>query len=214
VLVLQDPDGHRIELVVGQEKTDPLPAPDVPSWNEAGGALRRSTPRRSYHGPSHVLRLGHIVFATRDFRRASDRYETRFGLLRSEEVRDEGGETIGAFYRFDLGDEPADHHALFVFHRPSAPGFLHAAFEVMDLDDLMAGHEHLSGAGAQPYWGVGRHKLGSQVFDYWLDPWGRQLEHWTDGDRLTVDVPTQIVTLDELRAVQWGMRAPLAPRTP
>ena len=33
--------------------------------------------------------------------------------------------------------------------------------------------------------GVGRHVLGAQVFDYWRDPWGHVLEHFTDGDLLT-----------------------------
>ena len=26
--------------------------------------------------------------------------------------------------------------------------------------------------------------LGSQIFDYWRDPWGHTVEHWTDGDLL------------------------------
>ena len=36
----------------------------------------------------------------------------------------------------------------------------------------------------QHMWGIGRHLLGSQVFDYWADPWGRVHEHWTDSDVL------------------------------
>ena len=35
-------------------------------------------------------------------------------------------------------------------------------------------------------WGIGRHLLGSQVYDYWADPWGRVHEHWADTDRLNV----------------------------
>ncbi len=56
----------------------------------------------------------------------------------------------------------------------------------------MAGHEHLKLAGYQQDWGVGRHVLGSQVFDYWRDPWGYRVEHWTDGDVFTADVPTNV----------------------
>jgi len=33
-------------------------------------------------------------------------------------------------------------------------------------------------------WGVGRHNLGAQVFDYWADPWRHVHEHWTDTDLL------------------------------
>ena len=31
--------------------------------------------------------------------------------------------------------------------------------------------------------GRGRHLLGSQVYDYWSDPWGRVHERWADTDR-------------------------------
>jgi hypothetical protein len=56
------------------------------------------------------------------------------------------------------------------------------AFEVLDLDDLMTGNAHLRSAGWKHSWGVGRHVQGSQLFDYWRDPFGNKIEHWTDGD--------------------------------
>ena len=40
----------------------------------------------------------------------------------------------------------------------------------------------------QHYWGIGRHVLGGQVFDYWKDPLGFTVEHWTDSDLLTADI--------------------------
>ena len=46
----------------------------------------------------------------------------------------------------------------------------------------MAGHEHLRERGYAHHWGVGRHVLGSQIYDYWRDPFGNVVEHWTDGD--------------------------------
>ena len=48
----------------------------------------------------------------------------------------------------------------------------------------MCGHDWLKEKGRRHEWGVGRHILGSQIFDYWRDPWGHTLEHWTDGDLL------------------------------
>ena len=56
------------------------------------------------------------------------------------------------------------------------------AFEAADFDDIQAGHYWLKHKGYKHAWGVGRHMLGSQVFDYWRDPWGRIHEHWTDSD--------------------------------
>ena len=112
--------------------------------------------------------------------------------------------SLGAFMRCDRGDTPTDHHTLFLFQNPKGPGFNHAAFEVRDLDDLMAGHDHLKSANRTPAWGVGRHVLGSQVFDYWADPWGHVLEHWTDGDLLTAADGSNVVPITELVGVQWG----------
>ncbi len=85
---------------------------------------------------------------------------------------------------------------------------MHAAFEVANLDDLMLGHQHLKSKGREAAWGVGRHILGSQVFDYWKDPFGNELEHWTDGDLLTAADAPQKVPVSELRSVQWGSPHP------
>ena len=62
-------------------------------------------------------------------------------------------------------------------------GLNHLSFEAADIDDILVGHEHLQGKGYRHMWGLGRHQLGSQFFDYWCDPWGRVHEHWADTDR-------------------------------
>ena len=36
----------------------------------------------------------------------------------------------------------------------------------------------------QHAWGLGRHVQGSQVYDYWFDPWGHIHEHMCDGDQI------------------------------
>jgi hypothetical protein len=90
------------------------------------------------------------------------------------------------------------------------PGFNHAAFEVADFDDLMCGHDWLKQKGRRHEWGVGRHLLGSQIFDYWRDPWGHTLEHWTDGDLLDAAWGSRISSIQEVVGTQWG---PMAPST-
>jgi hypothetical protein len=50
--------------------------------------------------------------------------------------------------------------------------------------------------------------LGSQIFDYWRDPWGHTLEHWTDGDLMTASWGSREATLQDLAGVQWGMPMP------
>ena len=60
----------------------------------------------------------------------------------------------------------------------------------------------------QHHWGVGRHVLGSQIFDYWRDPWGHTLEHWTDGDLMTAGWGSRDATIQDVMEVQWGMKMP------
>lgn len=211
VVRLRDPDGHRVEVVGGQTLVETIAAPSPGSWNEKGSNRRLSSFRRIAKGPSHVLRLGHVVLGVSDFRRSEAWYKERFGLITSDEVQPEPGVPVGAFMRADRGDEPCDHHTLFLLQHPDGPAFLHAAFEVVDLDDLMVGHDHLAERTHQKVWGIGRHKLGSQIFDYWNDPWGHEVEHWTDGDQLTASDGGGIASMDDLIGVQWGMSFPGPP---
>lgn len=68
----------------------------------------------------------------------------------------------------------------------------------------MSGHTHLKASKRAPQWGIGRHVIGSRIYDYWLDPHGNMLEHWTDGDLFNNETPPNIASLGELLASQWG----------
>ena len=50
--------------------------------------------------------------------------------------------------------------------------------------------------------------LGSQVFDYWQDPWGRVHEHWTDTDVLNSSNKPTLLSVEEGLNSQWGEPAP------
>ena len=52
--------------------------------------------------------------------------------------------------------------------------------------------------------GVGRHFLGAQVYDYWNDPWGNVLEHFTDGDLLNAQHETGVHDPGTALGSQWG----------
>lgn len=208
VVALTDPDGRRVEVVAGQTPAEPLPLPAEQAWNRAAAHERLRQPKRIEAGAARVVRLGHAVLNVSDFRTLEAWYKARFGLITSDEIELGPGFPIGAFLRCDRGEVPTDHHTLFLAQSPKGPGFNHAAFEVADLDDLMRGHERLKAAGRHAEWGVGRHILGSQVFDYWRDPWGHTLEHWTDGDLFTAADAPRTATLQDLLGVQWGPAAP------
>ena len=205
---LRDPDGHRVVVVAGQTAVEPIAAAVTQRWNSSSARTRVREPKRLSPGPAKVMRIGHCVLNVSDFRASEAWYKSRFGFITSDEIALSPELSVGAFLRCDRGEEPTDHHTLFLAQSPGGPGFNHAAFEVADMDDLLNGHDRLSAAGHPHVWGVGRHLLGSQVFDYWRDPWGHTLEHWTDGDVFTAADAPRTASLAELLAVQWGPSMP------
>jgi catechol 2,3-dioxygenase-like lactoylglutathione lyase family enzyme len=208
VVRLTDPDGHGVEVVSAQAAATPVATPEPQTWNLSTQRQRLRTTKRVGPGPAHVIRLGHVVLNVSDFRASERWYKDRFGFITSDEIQLSPEFALGAFLRCDRGETPTDHHTLFLVQSPKGPGFNHAAFEVADLDDLMIGHQQLAATGRHAEWGVGRHILGSQVFDYWRDPWGHTVEHWTDGDLFTAADGSNVATLQDLLGVQWGPAAP------
>jgi catechol 2,3-dioxygenase-like lactoylglutathione lyase family enzyme len=208
VVTLTDPDGHRVDVVAGQSPAAPLPISEAQAWNHAGAQQRLRATKRIAPGAAAVVRLGHVVLNVSNFRASEQWYKERLGFITSDEIRLSPEFSLGAFLRCDRGEQPTDHHTLFLMQGRNGPGFNHAAYEVADLDDLMRGHQRLSDAGRHAEWGVGRHILGSQVFDYWRDPWGHTMEHWTDGDLFTAADGSNIATVQDLLGVQWGPAPP------
>ncbi len=209
IVRLTDPDGYRVEVIAGQAKQeDARPVADLPR-NTAAEKSRLRQSVRFGASPAHVIRIGHAVLKVSDFRVSEAWYKDRFGFLTSDEVEAATDVALGAFMRCDRGDRPADHHTLFLAQLPGELGLLHAAFEVANLDDLMLGHQFLKSKKRVAAWGVGRHIMGSQIFDYWKDPFGNELEHWTDGDLFTAADPPQKMPMSALLAVQWGAPHPM-----
>ena len=108
-----------------------------------------------------------------------------------------------SFIRCDRGATPADHHTLALALGP-ANRYLHSAYQVCDLDALAAGGEYLGERGYLRSWGIGRHIQGSQIFDYWRDPDGFLVEHFTDGDMFDNTVAPGWAPLTASGLAQWG----------
>lgn len=208
VLRLVDPDGYVVEVVAGQACDPPAPCA-APRFNSAADKPRLAQTIRLDPAPACVRRIGHAVLKVSDFRASEAWWKERFGFLTSDEIEAAPGVPLGAFMRCDRGDVPSDHHTIFLAQLPGKLGLLHAAFEVESLDDLMLGHEYLKAKRREAAWGVGRHIMGSQIFDYWKDPFGNELEHWTDGDLFTAAEPPNRQTMQALLAVQWGAPHPM-----
>jgi catechol 2,3-dioxygenase-like lactoylglutathione lyase family enzyme len=204
---LTDPIGYTVELVHGRQATTAIPVTPV-ALNFGWDGLRRKTLQRFPSRPSNVKRIAHLVLTTTDVPNVVRWYRETLGLVRSEDIYS-GDEhnIIGSFNRCDGGETYVDHHVLFC-RNGDRNGLNHVSFEVQDFDDLMLGHDYLHSKQYRHMWGVGRHLLGSQVFDYWCDPWGRVHEHWTDSDRLNVEGESRLLPREEAYRSQWGPSAP------
>jgi catechol 2,3-dioxygenase-like lactoylglutathione lyase family enzyme len=203
-----DPDGFEVEVVHGREPLPALEFSHAAPLNRGSERLRRGELQRLQAGPSPVKRLGHAGIHVSDYVRSREWYGSRFGLVASDEVY-VGEETnvIAAFMRCDRGEVYTDHHTL-VCLGVGEVGLDHVAFEVEDFDAVMLGHDHLKQSGYEHKNGVGRHVLGSQIYDYWLDPWGHMHEHFTDGDLLNDRHETQLNPPSIALGTQWGAMTP------
>jgi catechol 2,3-dioxygenase-like lactoylglutathione lyase family enzyme len=203
-----DPDGNRVEVVHGREALAPLPVAGASPLNRGSDRRRRGMLQRVPQGPPAVKRLGHAVLRVSDYAQSTQWYCSRFGFLSSDDIYlgDEAN-VVASFMRCDRGAEYTDHHT-FLCVGLGEPGFDHAAFEVEDFDAVMTGHDQLAKGGYAHKMGVGRHVLGSQVYDYWNDPWGQTLEHFTDGDLLNAEHEAGRWDPGTALGAQWGTMLP------
>ena len=201
---LTDPDGFVIELLHGVVPLEALPVEQHP----INTALGRQRPDGAFYrrppGPSRVKRLGHFVTSTPDVKRTRAWYRDMLGLIGTDDVfAGEQDNVIATFNRLARGKDYVDHH-VFMTHKAPAVGLNHLGFEVQDYDDIFFGHYFMKEAGLVHRWGIGRHRLGSQVYNQWTDPWGRGYEHWTDTDVVNEDHALSLVPAGEAMKSQWG----------
>lgn len=206
---LIDPAGHALWLLADRPEVAPLPLRD-PLY--AGTNTLRHKPRvnagvRAPLEPVTVERIGHMVLQTTDFPTMADWYMRHLGLIPTDVQYLADGSPALCFFRLDLGDKPADHHT-FVILGGLEEKFEHSAYEVVDLDAVGQGQQVLRARGHKHMWGIGRHVLGSQIFDYWYDPDGFQFEHYADGDVFTADFETHYSPFDLSSIWAWGDDAP------
>jgi catechol 2,3-dioxygenase-like lactoylglutathione lyase family enzyme len=208
VVHLRDPDGRAVDVIHGIEELPSLPIETHPPLNTGENRARVGTLQRVAAGPSQVKRCGHAAIKTANLKDLWLWYRRHLGMVISDDFYVEGPDRpLGRFARCDRGGAPADHHTLLLLEMGEAK-LGHVAWEVADFDDLMVGHDRLSAAGARHYWGIGRHILGGQIFDYWKDPFGFTVEHWTDSDLLDASVPAGSHHLLEAGGNQWGPPPP------
>ena len=202
---LTDPSGFLVEAVHGMEELPEIPVRNAFGINTGDDAPRKGKFVRLDPGPAQCLRLGHVVIGVKDFDESNAFYKGHFGFLDSDVCFEGDKDNIMlSFNRVDRGDEYVDHHTLLTAPT-GTPELGHIAFEVQDVNAIHVGHEHLVSKGYDHSWGIGRHILGAQIFDYWFDPFGHRIEHWTDGDLLNADSPTGVHPYGARFSTQWGV---------
>jgi len=203
---LVDPNGMTVRVVSGTRVLSELPAQQPHSFNFGHDLVRINATQRPPREPTRVQRLGHLVFETTKYRESLDWYLGNLGLIVSDFLyypgqRDRG--PVMSFIRCDNGSTPSDHHTLALVLGPTNR-YVHSAYQVCDLDAIAAGGEYLKELGYHRSWGIGRHIQGSQIFDYWRDPDGFMVEHFSDGDMFDCTVEPGWAPFTASGLAQWG----------
>ena len=206
VVDLIDPSGVPVRVVADPHELPGLPVQPTPDYNFGHQVHRANAAQRPPREPAKVQRLGHVVLQTPKYLETLNWYLEHLGLIVSDfnyyEGQRERGPTM-SFIRCDRGETPADHHTLAMALGPRNK-YLHSAFQVADLDALAAGGEYLGEHGFHRSWGIGRHVEGSQIFDYWRDPDGLMVEHFTDGDLFDCTLEPGWSPMTASGLAQWG----------
>lgn len=203
---LVDPSGNPVKVVAGLRELPALPGQEAHVFNFGQEVARINATQRPPRSPARIQRLGHVVLSSTKYIENLNWYLEHFGLIVSDFLYFAGQRDRGptmSFIRCDRGSTPSDHHTLAMALGP-ANRYVHSAYQVSDLDALAAGGEYLLERGYFRSWGIGRHIQGSQLFDYWRDPDGFMVEHFTDGDMFDNTVDSGWAPFTASGLAQWG----------
>jgi hypothetical protein len=221
----KDLDGFGVEVVFGIQELEKESAETIPT-NEGRTVNRMNKMKRFLKGSyPRILRFAHCGLNAVDPQASFDWYQHHLGLIASDKLflgdpKDPNSPLQGIFSRLDKGSEPADHHTIFFLSAPmlseGKPVMNHVSFEMFNIDDVFTGNEMLESKKEEfnyfQEWGIGRHYQGSQLFDYWRNPFGQTHEHQTDGDMFDNTFPTRELNIitdeaglgQEPAESQWG----------
>ncbi|KAJ9610435.1 hypothetical protein H2200_005212 [Cladophialophora chaetospira] len=214
IVTLSDPEDFPISLVYGQTPGQAQEMPRDLLFNNETHKPRVREWSRFKPGPAAVHKLGHYGLVVRDFQSQLNFYTKNFNLMPTNILYvDDGNEKtdVGMFAHVDRGTEVVDHHTLFLVSLPPGheiPHVHHCSFEIHDFDTQAMGHEWLTRKGYKPAWGVGRHILGSQIFDYWWDPNDFMVEHYIDGDVVNGETPVSFHAAASAKDAAWSPDVP------
>jgi len=224
IVTLHDPEGFPVSFVHGIEAAPKHDYPEKVIYNYEGDDKPRVRKfNRFTPGPAAVHKLGHYGLCVKDFPAQLEWYVRNFNFAPTDFLyvpagegdgeKDEDGKPkkktkdVAVFAHIDRGETPVDHHTFFMSSNATAHVH-HCSFEVHDYDTQHLGHQWLAGKEYKSVWGIGRHILGSQLFDYWWDTTGNMIEHYADGDLVNKDTPVGWGAAGDESLAVWGPEVP------
>ena len=178
----QAPDGQHLGLRVWAKRPvisrpDPINAPDN---------IKRLNQNRQWRHKAIPKTINHVVFFTPDYVGSFEWYEAKLGFRYSDHSKG-----IGIFAR---ADGTYEHHSIFWVNSdlPFAPdghGFMHIAFGMDDIDEVMLGGNLMEKKGwkntsTNSSGGISRHRISSAIYYYVDNPNGGEAEYHADTDYL------------------------------
>ncbi len=171
------PCGEGISLGFGLTLNQRVPVVTVPTPINAPGSIRRLNRYRPHIDRARPKGLQHIVYAIPGYQQLLAFLTDVLNFRVSDEFIE-----FGSFCRADGSTE---HHNVFILDcmkiPPKRPLFLHLAFLVDDIDEVMIGHNYLRHRGWKPN-GLTRFMLGSSLSVYTPCPAGGEAEYLADSD--------------------------------
>ena len=202
ILKLRDPSGLPIDIILSDEWKEQ----EVNNYSHKGikKTERQNIGFASKIEKPKVLRLGHAVLQRVEYIKNMKWYCHYLGLIPSDtQVLKKSKAPVLSFLRCDRGNLYTDHHTL-VLAQGLSDKLEHYAFELESLDSVGKAKEYIKSKGWNSAWGIGRHILGSQIFDYLRDPSGLLVEHYCDGDRFDSSIPMGIHSISRKGLYIWG----------
>lgn len=176
IVTILDPEGFLLNFIYGQTPPTSRQMPEKLVINDESNKPRQRSFQRFNPGPAEVHKLGHFGMVSASFASQKAWYTKNFNIIPSDllyvDLPDGKRMEVAMFAHIDRGQDLVDHHTLFIASlTPDSsigqPHVHHCSFEVHDFDTQALGHQWLAEKGYENVWGLGRHILGSQIFDYW-----------------------------------------------
>lgn len=169
-------------LAMGLRHFNRKPVVYAPDPVNAPGRINRLNQHRKWRERARPKVISHVVFAVPDYEAGYAFMRDELGFRLSDSQRG-----FGMYLRCDGSN---NHHNLFLLNAnapfPDMDGklrFHHANFGVEDIDEIMAGANHMVRKGwAHSHLGLGRHRIDSALFYYLPCPAGGEAEYGADAD--------------------------------